>query len=201
VATFPWTAFPTITTARLRLREIAPADAEDLFRFRSDAEVQRYNIRPMRSVREAEMLVSTMQHWYRTAQAVQWGITLLGDHRVVGICGLHDWYPTHRRAMLGYDLVREHWGKRLAQEAMRDVLRLGFETLALNRIEAITVVDNGRSVRLLERLGFRREGVRREHSMEDDGAYHGSAIYGLLRSEYAEQARRTDNPPMAAPAP
>jgi ribosomal-protein-alanine N-acetyltransferase len=111
VATFPWAEFPTITTARLRLREIVQADADDVFRFRSDAEVQRYNTRPMRTVREAQALISTMQHWYQSGQASQWGITLLGEDRVVGICGLHDWLPTHRRAMLGYDLVREHWGR------------------------------------------------------------------------------------------
>jgi ribosomal-protein-alanine N-acetyltransferase len=57
--------------------------------------------------------------------------------------------------------------------------------MQLHRIEAATIVDNTRSVRLLERLGFRREGVRREYSLEEDGAYHDSAIYGLLRREFS----------------
>ena len=54
----------------------------------------------------------------------------------------------------------------------------------LNRIYAGTIADNHASVRLLERLGFQREGTRRQHSWEEDGTFHDSAIYGLLRSEY-----------------
>jgi ribosomal-protein-alanine N-acetyltransferase len=54
----------------------------------------------------------------------------------------------------------------------------------LNRIEAETIEDNHESRHMLEKLGFVCEGIRREYSLEDDGEYHGSAMYGLLRSEY-----------------
>ena len=53
----------------------------------------------------------------------------------------------------------------------------------LHRIEAHTIADNRRSVRLLERLGFQREGTRREYALEDDLAFHDSAVYGLLSSD------------------
>jgi RimJ/RimL family protein N-acetyltransferase len=54
----------------------------------------------------------------------------------------------------------------------------------LNRIEVYTRADNIRSVRMMERLGFRREGTKRESTLEDDGKYYNSAIYGLLKREY-----------------
>ena len=60
----------------------------------------------------------------------------------------------------------------------------GFERMGLNRIEVETIEDNHESRRMLEKLGFILEGIRREYSLEDDGDYHGSAMYGLLRSEY-----------------
>jgi ribosomal-protein-alanine N-acetyltransferase len=176
--------YPTLTTERLILREVVAEDAEDLLVFRGDPEVQRYNLVPMRNVQEALSLVRTMQAWYDSRYAVQWGITLRDEKRVLGLCGLHDWNRRHRRASLGYDLARSHWGQGIATEAVRAVLRFGFEQWNLNRIEAITVVDNDRSIRLLERLGFHREGVRRGYSLEEDGHFHGSALYGLLRSEY-----------------
>jgi ribosomal-protein-alanine N-acetyltransferase len=195
VATFPWSSFPTISTPRLRLRETGPDDAYDLFRFRSDQEVQRYNIRPLRSMAEAQRLVATMQSWYRSAHAIQWGITMTNDtgdtndasdaDRVVGICGLHEWLPQHRRAMLGYDLAREHWGRGIAYEAVCEVVRFGFDHLDLDRIEAVTIVENVRSVRLLERLGFTRLDVRRDPpsgAARSDGQ---SFIYGLSRKDYA----------------
>ena len=50
----------------------------------------------------------------------------------------------------------------------------------LHSIYANTIADNHASVHLLERIGFRREGTRREFSWEEDGTFHDSAMYGLL---------------------
>jgi [ribosomal protein S5]-alanine N-acetyltransferase len=61
--------------------------------------------------------------------------------------------------------------------------------MQLNRVEAQTIVDNLASVRLLLRLGFRQEGVRREYSLEEDGALHDSAIYALLRGDHPKAWR------------
>ena len=55
---------------------------------------------------------------------------------------------------------------------MRAVIRFGFERMDLHRIGTGTIADNVRSVRLLERLGFRRE-----YSYEEDETFHHSAIY------------------------
>jgi ribosomal-protein-alanine N-acetyltransferase len=184
MSVFELTAFPTLTTERLILRETVVADADDIFAFRGDREVQQYNVRPMRDVAEATSLVHTMRAWYATHQAIQWGITVRGENRVVGLCGLHDWMRRHRRAAIGYDLVRELWGQSVAYEAMRAVVQFGFERMNLNRIEAITIAENARSIRLLHRLGFQQEGIRRDYSLEEDGAFHGSAIFGLLRADH-----------------
>jgi len=176
--------FPTLTTERLILREVVAEDAEDLLAFRGDPEVQRYNLVPMKDAREARALVRTMQGWYVSRYAIQWGITLRGEDRVLGLCGLHDWNRQDRRAALGYDLVRSHWGRGLAHEAMQAVLRFGFEELDLDRVEALTIVENERSVRLLQRLGFQPEGIRRPGALDYSGRFQGRAVYGLLRSDY-----------------
>jgi ribosomal-protein-alanine N-acetyltransferase len=67
---------------------------------------------------------------------------------------------------------------------VRAVVHYGFTQLKLNRIYAGTIADNVESVRLLEKLGFVREGTRRQHSLEDDGRFHDSAMYGLLRTDW-----------------
>jgi len=181
--------FPRLTTERLLLRDFTDSDAADILRFRSDSEVQQYNTDPMRDEAEARGLIRTMGAWYVTRQAIQWGITLREEHRVIGICGVHDWSRRHRRAYVGYDLAREYWDQGLASEAMRAVVWFAFEQLDLHRLEAITIAENVRSIRLLERLGFQQEGLRREYSVESDGAYHGSAIFGLLRRDYDAAAK------------
>jgi len=187
----PLNQYPILVTERLRLREIVEADAADILHFRGDRETQKYNTVPMRDEAEARGLIRTMQSWYATRQAIQWGITLPDEDRVLGICGVHDWSRRHRRAFIGYDLTREYWGRGLASEAMRAVVRFGFEQLDLHRLEAITATENARSIRLLERLGLKREGVRREYSQQADGSFQSSAIYGLLREEYDRAEGRT----------
>ena len=177
--------FPTLSTERLILREVVAEDAEDLLVFRGDPEVQKYNLAPMRNVLEALSLIRTMQSWYVSRYAIQWGITRRGEDRVLGLCGLHDWSPEHRRAAVGYDLARSHWGQGIAIEAVRAVLHFGFEQWKLDRVDAITIADNSRSIRLLERLGFQLAGVRREDSREQYGRLRGSTTYSLPRSEYA----------------
>jgi ribosomal-protein-alanine N-acetyltransferase len=81
------------------------------------------------------------------------------------------------------------------------VVRFGFEHLDLNRIEAMTIVENVRSVRLLERLDFIRASVTREHVGGGAAADHESAVYTLRRSEYDAGRGRPGDPPTAAPAP
>src|SRR5687768_9826098 len=180
--------FPTLTTERLVLREVVAEDAADLLAFRGDPEVQRYNLAPMKDTREALALVRTMQGWYVSRYAIQWGITLRDEDRILGLCGIHDWSRERRRAAVGYDLARSHWGQGIASEAMRAVVRFCFEELALEHLQATTVGENARSIRLLERLGFRFERVREENPWERDGRFQGRSIYSLLRADYAAGA-------------
>ena len=86
--------------------------------------------------------------------------------------------------MVVYDLAHAYWGQGIGSEAVIEIIRFGFERMHLNRIEAETIEDNHESVRMLEKLGFECEGIRRGYSFEDDGDYHGSAMFGLLRSEF-----------------
>ncbi len=86
--------------------------------------------------------------------------------------------------MAGYDLAHEYWGKGIGSAAVSEIIRFGFERMGLNRIETETIDDNHESMRMLEKLGFTCEGFRREYSLEDDGKYHGSVMYGLLRNEH-----------------
>ncbi|WP_432842652.1 GNAT family N-acetyltransferase [Dactylosporangium sp. CA-092794] len=176
-------ALPPISTDRLVLREPTVADAADVLVFRGDAEVQRYNDDPLQSLAECEAFVEYLAAETAAGLRRHWALEL--DGRVIGLMGLHSWKPGHRRAELGYDLSRAHWGRGYAGEAGRAVLRFGFTAMRLHRIQAYTIADNDRSVRLLTGLGFTREGTLRECSLEDDGRYHDSVVFGLLRPQWA----------------
>jgi [ribosomal protein S5]-alanine N-acetyltransferase len=181
---FNFTTFPTLTTERLILREVGPADAADVFVFRSDYEVQKYNGETMQEVAEAVTLIHLMAEKYKAQEWICWGITLREQNRVVGLCSFHNISAYQRSVSIGYDLARTHWRQGIATEAVGAIIRFGFTQMNLHRIEVSTCMDDAPSVRLVERLGFQREGIRREATLEDDGLFHGIGIFGLLQREY-----------------
>ena len=180
--------FAVLTTDRLVLRELRPADAADVFVFRGDPVVQRFDDPPVASVEEAARFIEEMRELCEADRVQVWAVTQPADDRVIGLVSLqqsdHSGDRYHRRAEVGYGLARSVWGRGFGSEAVRAVCRFGFEVLGLHRIFARTIADNAESVRLLERLGFTLEGQQRQHSLEDDGRFHDSAIYGLLRTEW-----------------
>ena len=176
--------FASLTTARLVLRELRPTDASAMLVFRGDPLVQRFNSEPLQSVEAAAAFIEELSQGYLGLPALHWGITLRGQDRVIGLVGLHTWSYHHRRAEVGYDLAHAFWGQGIGREAVRAVVTFGFTELNLNRIEAATIADNHESVNLLKKLGFRLEGIRRGYSWEDDGTFHDSAMFGLLREEF-----------------
>lgn len=182
---FNFSTFPTLKTERLLLREVQHRDAKDILVSFGDFEVQKYN-GPVLDLNGVHDMVTDMRATYAKKMSLAWGITRQGDETVLGMVGLWDWNKYHRRAMLGYDLARVYWGNGFATEAITAVLRFAFDPaqMNLNRVDAYTIADNQGSVRLLERLGFTREGTRRGYSWEEDGTFHDSAIYGMLQAEW-----------------
>jgi ribosomal-protein-alanine N-acetyltransferase len=181
---FTFDAFPILTTERMVLRELQTSDAADVFVFRSDPKVQKYNAEPMQHVQEARVFIERMRAEYAARKRLIWAAALPDDNRVIGLVGLGSWSRHHHRAEVGYDFAHAYWGQGLGSEAVKAVLRFGFEHLQLHRIYASTIADNVESVNMLEKLGFQREGTQREYSLEDDGLFHDSAMYGLLKHEF-----------------
>ena len=94
-----------------------------------------------------------------------------------------------RNATIGYDLKRRHWGKGIATEAVREAIRAAFAgRLAcgpLHRIQADTIPGNAASAKLLLKLGFRDEGLRRQ-CVYLKGKYHDMKCFGLIESEFSD---------------
>jgi ribosomal-protein-alanine N-acetyltransferase len=185
---FDFETFPILETPRLLLREIVRADASAILRIRGDAEVTRYNTGdPYESLEDAIALIDDMALLYRQKRELRWGITLKGveglTHGVIGMCGYNYWVAADHRASIGYDLARAFWRDGIMTEALRAVLGFGFAQMSLNRIEADVAVENTASIKLLRKLGFRKEGLQREQFFED-GLYHDLMLFGLLRREY-----------------
>ena len=175
-----------IATARLLLRPIAVADAAALFAIMSDPATMRYwSTPPWTGMSQADAFVNAAQVQTPDGLDVLFGIDLRASGLLVGTCTLFDVVAPSRRAEIGYLLDRRHWGQGVMSEAVTALLSFGFGAMALNRVEADIDPRNLGSARLLERLGFVREGLLRSRWIVS-GEASDSAIYGLLASEWKE---------------
>ena len=174
---------PALTTSRLVLRGITEADVPALFEIFSDGEVMRYWSRPpMTSMDHARALVTEIQGHWQARTLFQWGVTERAGGALVGTCTLYRWDRVHARAEVGYALRKDRWGRGLATEAVGAVLDFGFDRMGLHRVGADTDPRNTASARVLERLGFQREGLQRG-TYRHLGEWADSALWGLLAHE------------------
>ena len=182
---FDFGEFPALSGSRVTLCELDREDARDVFGFRGDPEVQRYNGVPDSTLQDTRRFIEGRRELYRNEREVTWGIRSKETGCVIGGISLFDRDRYHRHAQIGYDLARAHWGEGLASESIRLVLGFGFERMLLKRVEIWTSTANARSLKLAERLGFQREGTLRRRILEDDGQFYDCAVFGLLRGEWA----------------
>lgn len=168
---------PVLETARLRLRARTPDDAEALFPSFADDEVMRWwSNAPHRSVEETrEHLTGGPPEWRA------WAITLKGEDRAIGFVSAGEKRQCNVTE-IGYILARAHWGSGIAAEAVRAVIEQIFAE-GQRRVFADTDPDNLASRGLLERLGFKLEGVLRAE-WETHIGVRDTTLYGLLRDDY-----------------
>lgn len=85
---------------------------------------------------------------------------------------------------IGYVADQHYEGKGYISEAVMRVLGMLFAEAGAHRVKSDCNENNIRSIRLLERCGFRREGHLVENRKNADGSFHGDFLYGMLRREY-----------------
>lgn len=179
---------PELTSERLSLRKITMADLEDHFQLLSDDEGSRFlPFGPHTSRSQTEAGIRHIQTLYETGQLSPWGIVEKETGRTIGTTGYATWLPSHGTAELHYQLAHDRWGRGLAVEAARSVIRFGFERMALNRIQAHVSPENHASRRVAAKLGMQEEGLARE-SFNIHGVFRDHLLYAVLRRDWAENA-------------
>jgi RimJ/RimL family protein N-acetyltransferase len=191
--TFAWSdSLPTLPGRRLDLRWPTRDDAKALFAVFGDPEVARYwSSPPVADLAAAGRLVDEIHALFAARTLFQWGVSWRDSGDLIGTCTLASLDEAHRRAEVGFAFRRDTWGRGVGREALEVLIRFSFETLHLHRLEADVDPDNARALRLLERLGFRREGQLRERWQLPGGPRDG-VMLGLLRREFDPRGRLAD---------
>jgi ribosomal-protein-alanine N-acetyltransferase len=176
----------TLTTARLKLRPLIEADIPAHYAVFADPEVARYWSRePWTELAQAEESIRAGMAAAADGSEVRFGIELLSTGELIGNVGLHHFFEQNRRCEIGYALASKHWGQGYATEALRAAIQHGFDALHLNRIEADIDPRNIGSARVLEKLGFRKEGYMPERWIVF-GEFADTVNYGLLKRYWDE---------------
>jgi [ribosomal protein S5]-alanine N-acetyltransferase len=123
-------------------------------------------------------------------QHYSFGIFDKSTYRLIGLINLYDikWGP-FQSAVAGYSLDKEHNGKGLGTESLRVILHFAFNALKLNRVSAEVMPRNIPSIRVLEKAGFKEEGLRRESTLIK-GIWETHLQYGLLKKEWDKLQRK-----------
>jgi RimJ/RimL family protein N-acetyltransferase len=170
-----------LRTPRLKLRWMDERDTDAHYAVFSDPAVTRYwSSEPWTDIGFAVRAIARIGAAYADGSELRFALERLDTGEMIGNCALHHFVEASRRCELGYAVGSAHWGKGYVSEALRALLAYGFVTLDLNRVEADIDPRNDASARVLEKLGFRREGF-----MPERWIVHGEAAdtvnYGLLR--------------------
>ncbi|MCP2330208.1 GNAT family N-acetyltransferase [Actinoalloteichus caeruleus] len=179
---------PWLVSPRLVLRRFQPGDAAALAAYRSDPAIARYQAweTPLTVERAAET-IARYRHdapdrpgWF--PYAISLDGALIGD---LGV-NLHE---NGMQADLGFTLAAPHHGRGYATEAVGRMLEHLFVDRCLHRVSAECDPRNDASARLLDRLGFEREGLRRANTRVRD-EWADDLLFGLLAADYHRRAGR-----------
>ncbi len=161
---------PTLRTERLILQPFALSDAPTVQRLAGDREVATTTLTIPHPYDDgvAEAWIGKHREYWEEQKSLALAVTTSEE----GLIGAISFALklAHRRAEVGYWIGVPFWNRGFATEAARALIDFGFDQLGLNRVEAQYFVRNPASRRVLEKVGMKFEGIRREHMVKWDVA-------------------------------
>jgi [ribosomal protein S5]-alanine N-acetyltransferase len=178
---------PTLETPRLLLRPVTSADAGSVYLYASNPAVTRFTLfETHRSIDDSKwFVIDYVRSRYVSREPDPLAVVLKDDplQRMVGAVGAH-WASQPNGTMeLGYSLAEPYWGRGLTTEAAGVLTDHVFTEYPVERIQAQAFVGNESSGKVLEKLGFQREGVLRSLVFRR-GRHWDTIMYSLIRSEW-----------------
>lgn len=174
-----------LITERLLLRQAALSDAPEMFAYRSNPAIHQFLSSVPNSISECEQFIANLVEelnvpgtWFQVVIVQQETDTVIGD------IGLHfiDSEP-QQQVEIGYTLSPDFHGQGIATEAVQEIITYLFNHLQKHRVTASVDPYNEPSIRLLERIGFRKE-AHFKKSLLFKGEWVDDVIYACLKEEW-----------------
>ena len=176
--------FKNLETERLLLRRISTDDVNEVLELRGNPETMKYIPRPLAKTKEDALVhIRMIDDKIINNEGINWGITLKGSPKLIGIIGHYRIQPENHRCEIGYMILPKYNGQGIVTEAIKIVLEYGFDDLQMHSIEAVIDPDNVASERVLQKNGF----VKEAHILENElyeGKFWDTVIYSLLKRNF-----------------
>ncbi len=173
-----------VFTSRLELRDFTSGDFAAVHEYASDPRVTQYLWWGPNSEKETQAFLSKACAALEEKPRRNFELAIVerATHCIIGGCSLACRRTLYAEYEIGYCLRRDAWGQGFAEEAIRALIAFGFQNVHAHRIYGLIDPENERSIRLLERIGFRREGHLRK-DVFIRGEWRDSLIYALLNEK------------------
>lgn len=176
----------TIETDRLLLTEVSHSDLQDIHELHSFAEVDEFNTLgvPKNLEETNDVLAPMIEAQNKVPQtSYTWKIVSQSANEFIGIAGMNLSNPRFRSAEIYYKLLPNHWGFGFATEVSNGLIKSGFEDFKLHRIGAGVATENVKSIRVLEKSGMKREGLKRK-VLPIRGSWVDNYEYAIVEDDY-----------------
>lgn len=155
----PYPHFPVLRNERIMLRQVSPADLNDLI------EISYYDAVQAKTIEEAAEMQQRIDLDYGAGASIHWLISDNGSKNIVGTCGFYRGFD-NGEGELGCILLPPYRGQGYMSAAMKLAIDFGFQRIGLRRIKAITSRSNKEAIKLFERLHFQMVGALGDDEVE-----------------------------------
>jgi ribosomal-protein-alanine N-acetyltransferase len=121
-------------------------------------------------------------------QAMYWFVRLKEDSKLLGSAALVNINQNRKSAEIGYGIDPNYWGKGYVLLLQNALIRYTFESLGLNRLHGITMVNNERTISSIYAAGFKKEGILRDYYFKDNRFIDGLK-YSMLKTDYISSSK------------
>lgn len=169
-----------LETQRILLKPVESEDLDYLLGLRWDKDIAEFLIHDPLSVKN-------QQDWFNNMKKNDMPLSIFekGHNKlnIIGTIGLYNIDARHQKAVWRIRIDKSSQGKGYAKEAIGLLLDYGFNTLNLNKIISESMEDNIAIVNLTKKMGFKEEGIMKEHFFHQ-GVFKNAILFGLLRKDF-----------------
>jgi len=153
--------FTNLETERLFLKNIGTDDRDFIYSEFSNDDINKYlyDAEPLTDISGADEIINfyiepepRFQH--------RWVLIKKEDNKKIGTCGFHCWDKINSKIEIGYELLKEYWGKGYMQEALEKIILFSKNLMSIKEINANIAEHNVKSIKLIEKLGFTETGTK-----------------------------------------